>query len=211
MDRRRARRLRVTMEPRERLRPSRSTRRAVSTMSGYSVSATGRCSQCARPPGRPMARPAGDWRFICRSNSNIADRSIMCRQAHYIPVNAIARRRRSRYRHARPVSAMVSSTGWISVGELAITPRISLVAVCCSSDSLSSLEQPHVLDGDHRLVGEGFEELDLRRGEGAHFGATRVQFQSVPPADEGERPRVCASCRVKPKVGKSFCARISGM
>src|SRR6266496_1161561 len=35
-------------------------------------------------------------------------------------------------------SATVSSTGWISVGELAITPRISLVAVCCSSDSLSS-------------------------------------------------------------------------
>ena len=34
--------------------------------------------------------------------------------------------------------ATVSSTGWISVGELAITPRISLVAVCCSNDSLSS-------------------------------------------------------------------------
>ena len=33
-------------------------------------------------------------------------------------------------------------------------------------------EQPHVLDGDHRLVGEGFKQLDLRRGEGAHFDAT---------------------------------------
>ena len=32
------------------------------------------------------------------------------------------------------------------------------------------LEQPHVLDCDHRLVREGFEELDLRRGEGAHLG-----------------------------------------
>ena len=56
-----------------------------------------------------------------------------------------------------------------------MTPRISLVAVCCSNALLEFLEQPHVLDGDHRLVGEGFEELDLRRGEGAHLGATGVQ------------------------------------
>ena len=63
----------------------------------------------------------------------------------------------------------------MSVGELAMTPRISLVAVCCSNDFFEFLEQPHVLDGDHRLVGEGFEKLDLRRGEGAHLGATRGQ------------------------------------
>ena len=31
---------------------------------------------------------------------------------------------------------------------------------------LEFLKQPHVLDGDHRLVGEGFKQLDLRRGEG---------------------------------------------
>src|SRR4030095_3029702 len=37
------------------------------------------------------------------------------------------------------------------------------------------LEQADVLDGDHGLVGESFEELDLRRSEGAHFGATRRQ------------------------------------
>ena len=37
------------------------------------------------------------------------------------------------------------------------------------------LEQPHVLDGDDRLIGEGFKQLDLRRGEGAHLDATRVQ------------------------------------
>ena len=40
---------------------------------------------------------------------------------------------------------------------------------------LEFLEQPHVLDGDHRLVGKGFEQLDLRRGEGAHLDATCVQ------------------------------------
>ena len=43
---------------------------------------------------------------------------------------------------------------------------------------LQFFEQPHVLDGDHRLVGEGFKQLDLRRGEGAHFGATRVQHSN---------------------------------
>ena len=53
-----------------------------------------------------------------------------------------------------------------------ITRRISLVAVCCSSDvgqlavaRLELLEQPHVLDRDDRLVGEGLEERDLRVGE----------------------------------------------
>ena len=56
-----------------------------------------------------------------------------------------------------------------------MTPKISLVAVCCSNDFLELLEQPHVLDRDHRLIGESFEELDLRRGEGAHLDATRVQ------------------------------------
>ena len=35
---------------------------------------------------------------------------------------------------------------------------------------LQLLEQPHVLDGDDCLVGEGFKQLDLRRGEGAHLG-----------------------------------------
>ena len=31
------------------------------------------------------------------------------------------------------------------------------------------LEQPHVLNGDHRLVGEGFQQLDLLRGKGTHL------------------------------------------
>ena len=46
---------------------------------------------------------------------------------------------------------------------------------------LEFLEQPDVLDGDHRLVGEGFEQLDLRRGEGAHLGATRGQVSNEFP------------------------------
>ena len=64
--------------------------------------------------------------------------------------------------------------GWMSVGELAMTPRISLVAVCCSNASFS-LGTVHVFDGDYRLIGECFEQLDLRRGEGAHLDPTRVQ------------------------------------
>ena len=46
---------------------------------------------------------------------------------------------------------------------------------------LEFLEQPHVLDRDHRLVGEGFEKLDLRRGKGAHLGATCDQYSNEFP------------------------------
>ena len=37
------------------------------------------------------------------------------------------------------------------------------------------LEQPHVFKCDHRLIGEGFEQLDLRWSEGVHLGAACVQ------------------------------------
>ena len=81
--------------------------------------------------------------------------------------------RPSHTREAR--CAIVSKTGWVSVGEAEIARRISLVAVCCSSDSVSSRfrassswEQAHVLDRDHRLVREGLEKLDLLVGEGPH-------------------------------------------
>src|SRR2546425_8961397 len=41
--------------------------------------------------------------------------------------------------HSRAeLSATVSSTGWMSVGELEMTRRISAVAVCCSRDSVSA-------------------------------------------------------------------------
>ena len=43
---------------------------------------------------------------------------------------------------------------------------------------------------DHRLVGESFEELDLRRGEGAHLDATCAQRPNeFPLHDEGERAK----------------------
>ena len=36
---------------------------------------------------------------------------------------------------------------------------------------LQFFEQPHVLDGDHGLVGEGLQQSDLLLGEWADFGA----------------------------------------
>ena len=66
------------------------------------------------------------------------DRPVMCRHSKYIAIER--RMTASSASHKRAAfSATASSTGWISVGELAMTPRISLVAVCCSNDSLSSL------------------------------------------------------------------------
>src|SRR5262249_22490313 len=40
---------------------------------------------------------------------------------------------------------------------------------------LEFIEQADVLDSDDRLVGKGFEQLDLRRREGAHFSPARGQ------------------------------------
>src|SRR4029453_15521657 len=37
------------------------------------------------------------------------------------------------------------------------------------------VEKPHVLNGDHRLLGEGFEEFDLCRGERTNLAATGEQ------------------------------------
>jgi hypothetical protein len=84
-----------------------------------------------------------------------------------------------------PLCTMASNTGCVSVSELLMTLSIPEVAVCCSSASLKSLvrwdssfvlcctssKQPHVLDRDHRLVGEGGDEVDLLLREWLHLGA----------------------------------------
>ena len=91
------------------------------------------------------------------------------------------------------LSAMMSNTGWTSVGELEMTRRISPVAVCCSRVSVrsrlrasSSCEQPDVLDCDDRLVGEGLQQLDLLVGE--RPGSARVH-------DDGADGRAVAQHR----------------
>src|SRR4029453_17680938 len=73
-----------------------------------------------------------------------------------------------------PLWAIVSKTGWTSVGELPITRRISLIPAsrfnapltsACASVSvillLHLLEQARILDGDHSLIGKRGDELDL--------------------------------------------------
>ena len=57
-----------------------------------------------------------------------------------------------------------------------MTLSTSPVAVCCSSDfgeivgALAQfVEQPRVLDGDHRLRGEVLHQLDLLVGEWSHL------------------------------------------
>jgi hypothetical protein len=62
-------------------------------------------------------------------------------------------------------------TGCRSVGELAITRRLLLKRL------RHLVEQPDVLDGDHRLIGEGLEKSDLGVGK-------RPAFLSV----DGDRP-----------------------
>jgi hypothetical protein len=59
-----------------------------------------------------------------------------------------------------------------------MTLSTSLIAVWYSSEfldlaraRLDLVEQPHVLDRDHRLVGEGGDQLDLLIGEWLDGGA----------------------------------------
>ena len=66
-----------------------------------------------------------------------------------------------------------------------MTFSTSAVAVCCCSDPrdprlrLNLLEQPRVLDRDHRLVGEGLQQFARRRGRTARRPARH--------ADEADR------------------------
>ena len=85
-----------------------------------------------------------------------------------LTVEAEDRTPRSASHSLTAFSASVSKTGWRSKVDRPITLSSSLVAVCCSSATrqlavarLQLGEQPHVLDGDDGLVGEGLEQLDL--------------------------------------------------
>ena len=67
---------------------------------------------------------------------------------------------------------------------------------------LNLLEQPHILDGDHRLVGEDGEQLDLLLGERPHFKTAN---------DEGANSLLLAQqwhCKYGP-VTEPFCHRLA--
>jgi hypothetical protein len=53
---------------------------------------------------------------------------------------------------------------------------------------LHLIEQPHVLDGDHRLVGESFEQLDLPVGEQPGFPARHEDRPDDPPLAKHRHP-----------------------
>ena len=52
-----------------------------------------------------------------------------------------------------------------------MTCNTSEVAVCCSSELAQLVEQPRVLDGDHRLRGKIRDQRDLFVGKWLHFPA----------------------------------------
>ena len=56
-----------------------------------------------------------------------------------------------------------------------MTPSTSAVAVCCSSDFAQLGEQARILDGDHRLIGEALQQLQLGRLEGLQHVAVNDQ------------------------------------
>ncbi len=77
--------------------------------------------------------------------------------------------------HSRAArSAIASSTGCTSVGELEITRRISLIAVCCSSASFVSLNRRTFSIAIDRLVGERLQQRDLLVGERPRFLRRRL-------------------------------------
>ncbi len=73
------------------------------------------------------------------------------------------------------LSSMVWNTGCSSPGEREMTPSTSAVAVCCSSNSRSSFEEPRVLDSDHGLGGEVACKLDLLLGERPKLPAVNAE------------------------------------
>src|SRR5262249_40820991 len=65
---------------------------------------------------------------------------------------------------------------------------------------LEFLEKPHILDGDHGLISESLDQLDLRGCEGTHFGATCRQrsddFCLLTQRNHQERTRAAEDTQV---------------
>src|SRR5262249_13669843 len=80
---------------------------------------------------------------------------------------------------------------------------------------LEFLEKPHILDGDHGLISESLDQLDLRRCEGTRLGSTCGQrsskFSLLSKGDGQKRACVARGTqywefRLRPSVGKVECA-----
>src|SRR5262245_60616405 len=87
---------------------------------------------------------------------------------------------------------MASKIGTSSPGAPEMTRNTSAVAVCCSNDfaqlahaRLNLVKQSHVLDRDHRLVGEGGGQFNLLVGERSRSRARHSQYADrIPFAQE---------------------------
>ena len=60
---------------------------------------------------------------------------------------------------------------------------------------LDFVEQPHVLDRDHRLVGEGGDQLDLLVGERPHLGARQASTPIGMPSRSSGTPSIVRNAK----------------
>ena len=97
-----------------------------------------RGSPVPRRTARSMQRPGRAASLAAGPDARRLAPSELRRRGTVVAVDATDDRRSRRRRAGRRSRAIVSKTGWTSVGELAMTRRISPVAVCCSSASVSS-------------------------------------------------------------------------
>src|SRR5215813_10504420 len=67
---------------------------------------------------------------------------------------------------------------------------------------LEFLKQTDILYRNHRLISEGFEKLDLCRGEGAHFNATRDQNSNEVPLLAKRHEQKGASVGLRAQIWK---------
>jgi len=57
---------------------------------------------------------------------------------------------------------------------------------------LDLVEKPHILDGDHGLVGKGVNQFDLLVSKGPHLFATQKKNTDWCPFSHQRNPKCCA-------------------
>ena len=108
---------------------------------------------------------------------------------------------------ARQLATIASNTGCVSVIEpLMHAQDAALSPSGAPAPRLRLVEQPHVLDRDHRLVGERLQQADLRRRERPHLVAKAARSRPRP------RPRATAArsapCGIRSAAGSRGCPGI---